>query len=312
MLVAGVLHAVDVLLRRHEHRDVAGSRGRRPVGNEVRRAAFAVQRVSRLALEARARRRRRTSSGGRGSASPGRASRRVRRSSSGHADARGRGAGDSGPPPARSAGARAAPGRRARGRAASRRARRSRAGRCSPRRARRAIASAGGASASVRPGAMGGDRVRGWPCAQVCATRPWAPSAAGANRLVRRDEIAPSRRTTFADVILAERMSSVPGMVTPDEVAGITIFAALGEADRERLSRAAADITLQPGEYAAVAGSERALFGLLEGRHRGRPVGRRHRADRRRGGSRATSSARCRSRSGRSSRSASARRSCRG
>jgi len=54
-------------------------------------------------------------------------------------------------------------------------------------------------------------------------------------------------------------------MVTPDEVAGITIFAALGEADRERLSRAAADITLQPGEYAAVAGSERALFGLLEG-----------------------------------------------
>jgi thioredoxin reductase (NADPH) len=55
-------------------------------------------------------------------------------------------------------------------------------------------------------------------------------------------------------------------MVTPDELAGITIFASLGAADRERLSRAAADITLQPGEYAAPAGSERALFGLLAGR----------------------------------------------
>jgi thioredoxin reductase (NADPH) len=55
-------------------------------------------------------------------------------------------------------------------------------------------------------------------------------------------------------------------MVTADEIADVTIFAALGAAERERLSRAAADISLVPGEYAAPAGSERALFALLEGR----------------------------------------------
>jgi thioredoxin reductase (NADPH) len=55
-------------------------------------------------------------------------------------------------------------------------------------------------------------------------------------------------------------------MVTADEIAGVTIFAALGAAERERLSRAAADISLLPGEYAAHEGGERALFGLLEGR----------------------------------------------
>ena len=55
-------------------------------------------------------------------------------------------------------------------------------------------------------------------------------------------------------------------MVTADEVAEIAIFAALGAAERERVSRAAADIALQPGEYAANQGDERALFGLLEGR----------------------------------------------
>jgi thioredoxin reductase (NADPH) len=55
-------------------------------------------------------------------------------------------------------------------------------------------------------------------------------------------------------------------MVTADEVARITVFADLGEPERERLARAAADISLAPGEYAANAGDERALFGLLEGR----------------------------------------------
>ena len=67
-------------------------------------------------------------------------------------------------------------------------------------------------------------------------------------------------------MILTPQVSTVRRMVTPDEVAGIAIFASLGISDRERLSRAAADIALQPGEYAAAAGSERALFGLLEGR----------------------------------------------
>ena len=55
-------------------------------------------------------------------------------------------------------------------------------------------------------------------------------------------------------------------MVTADEVATITIFAGLAEAERERLARAAADVTLQPGEYAAHEGGDRALFGLLAGR----------------------------------------------
>jgi thioredoxin reductase (NADPH) len=55
-------------------------------------------------------------------------------------------------------------------------------------------------------------------------------------------------------------------MVTADEIAGITIFAALDAAERDRLSRAAADISLLPGEYAAHEGGERALFALLEGR----------------------------------------------
>ena len=55
-------------------------------------------------------------------------------------------------------------------------------------------------------------------------------------------------------------------MVTADEIAGIAVFAALSQGDRERLSRAAADIALVAGEFAAHQGSERALFAVLEGR----------------------------------------------
>jgi thioredoxin reductase (NADPH) len=55
-------------------------------------------------------------------------------------------------------------------------------------------------------------------------------------------------------------------MVTADEIGRITIFAALDPRDRERLARAAADISLLPGEYAAHEGDERALFAVLEGR----------------------------------------------
>jgi thioredoxin reductase (NADPH) len=54
-------------------------------------------------------------------------------------------------------------------------------------------------------------------------------------------------------------------MVTADEVAWVTIFAELAFPQRERLARAAADIRLEPGEYAADEGGERALFGLLAG-----------------------------------------------
>jgi thioredoxin reductase (NADPH) len=62
------------------------------------------------------------------------------------------------------------------------------------------------------------------------------------------------------------RFRRVPPMVTANEIAGIPIFASLDEEQRERLSRAAADITLSPGEYAVHEGDERALFALLEGR----------------------------------------------
>jgi thioredoxin reductase (NADPH) len=55
-------------------------------------------------------------------------------------------------------------------------------------------------------------------------------------------------------------------MVTAEEIARITIFEDLGAAECERLCRAAADISLLPGEYAAHEGAERALFGLLAGR----------------------------------------------
>ena len=53
-------------------------------------------------------------------------------------------------------------------------------------------------------------------------------------------------------------------MVTADEIGSIAIFAGLAAADRERLARAAADITLAPGEYAAHEGAERALFAVLD------------------------------------------------
>jgi thioredoxin reductase (NADPH) len=55
-------------------------------------------------------------------------------------------------------------------------------------------------------------------------------------------------------------------MVTAEEIGQITIFEAATRADRERLARVAADLTLLPGEYAVQEGEERALFALLDGR----------------------------------------------
>jgi thioredoxin reductase (NADPH) len=54
-------------------------------------------------------------------------------------------------------------------------------------------------------------------------------------------------------------------MLTADEVGGISIFAELTEPQRERLARIAADLRLNPGEYAIHAGEERALFAVLDG-----------------------------------------------
>jgi thioredoxin reductase (NADPH) len=55
-------------------------------------------------------------------------------------------------------------------------------------------------------------------------------------------------------------------MVTPEEIGRVELFAALDPAQREQLSRIAADVSLVAGEYAAHEGSERALFAVLEGR----------------------------------------------
>jgi thioredoxin reductase (NADPH) len=55
-------------------------------------------------------------------------------------------------------------------------------------------------------------------------------------------------------------------MVTADEIDGMAVFAALGPGDRERRSRAAADVSLVPGEYAVHEGGEEALFAVLDGR----------------------------------------------
>jgi thioredoxin reductase (NADPH) len=55
-------------------------------------------------------------------------------------------------------------------------------------------------------------------------------------------------------------------MVTAEEIGRVVLFADLAPAERERLSRVVADITLAPGESAVNEGDERSLFGLLEGR----------------------------------------------
>jgi len=55
-------------------------------------------------------------------------------------------------------------------------------------------------------------------------------------------------------------------MVTADEIGSIPVFAGLESSVCERLARAAADIALVPGEYAAHEGGERALFAVLAGR----------------------------------------------
>ncbi len=54
--------------------------------------------------------------------------------------------------------------------------------------------------------------------------------------------------------------------MTLEEIGRFEVFASLDPADAERLCRAAADISLGPGEYAVHEGDERALLGLLEGR----------------------------------------------
>jgi thioredoxin reductase (NADPH) len=55
-------------------------------------------------------------------------------------------------------------------------------------------------------------------------------------------------------------------VVTPEEIGAVTLFADLDLAQREQLSRVAADVSLVAGEFAAHEGAERALFAVLSGR----------------------------------------------
>ena len=54
-------------------------------------------------------------------------------------------------------------------------------------------------------------------------------------------------------------------MVTADDIAAVTVFSTLDQEARERLARVAADLSFAPGEYAANAGDDRALFAVLDG-----------------------------------------------
>jgi thioredoxin reductase (NADPH) len=54
-------------------------------------------------------------------------------------------------------------------------------------------------------------------------------------------------------------------VITAEELEDVAVFAALGAAEREGLARRAADVSLVPGEFAAHAGAERALFAVLDG-----------------------------------------------
>ena len=55
-------------------------------------------------------------------------------------------------------------------------------------------------------------------------------------------------------------------MVTAEEIGRVEVFADLDPAERNRLSRVVADISLAPGESAVNEGDARGLFGVLEGR----------------------------------------------
>jgi thioredoxin reductase (NADPH) len=55
-------------------------------------------------------------------------------------------------------------------------------------------------------------------------------------------------------------------VLTPEEIGRVGLFAGLDEAQLEQLSRAAADVSLVTGEYAAHEGADRALFAVIEGK----------------------------------------------
>ena len=67
-------------------------------------------------------------------------------------------------------------------------------------------------------------------------------------------------------ILACQRQSSLRCCGDAEEIARIELFAGLDAAQREQLSRVAADVSLAAGEYAAHEGADRALFAVLEGR----------------------------------------------
>ncbi len=55
-------------------------------------------------------------------------------------------------------------------------------------------------------------------------------------------------------------------MITAEDMRTVAVFAGVAPEHHERLAKAAADVTLLPGEYAANEGAEPALFAVLDGR----------------------------------------------
>jgi thioredoxin reductase (NADPH) len=55
-------------------------------------------------------------------------------------------------------------------------------------------------------------------------------------------------------------------LITGDDVGRVGVFAELDEAQRERIARVAADITLSAGEFAAHEGDDQALFAVIGGK----------------------------------------------
>jgi thioredoxin reductase (NADPH) len=93
------------------------------------------------------------------------------------------------------------------------------------------------------------------------------PAGAGLTRVPFRKRIAFwPRRGRLNERTHGEEKTGLPNVVTPEEIGGVALFAALDPAQREQLSRVAADVRLVAGEYAADEGAERALFAVLEGR----------------------------------------------
>jgi thioredoxin reductase (NADPH) len=55
-------------------------------------------------------------------------------------------------------------------------------------------------------------------------------------------------------------------MLNVDDIRSIPLFAALADADLDRLAQTSADLHLKAGEYAVHEGAERALYAVLAGK----------------------------------------------